>query len=397
MIRMEYHPEKGIWAEDEQALEKLRYNFMGWEKNGKIFLHPEEALYILNFQNGVCEYKGKKDKTLDFNQLATIYAKEEPKLFIKYNAIREWRDRGLIIQRLEQRRKKGRKKSYKKYPAQKLKKKKLDTKTIWYPESVFSILEDSDIGRELYEKHWLGQHGIYKQDRGEMSKLNFLETVFLSRHFGLKIEDAETGKKLKPEDILNQLEERRKYTRQLYDVYEDWRLKNFVVKTGFKFGSHFRVYFPGASPVKSGKWVHSKHVLHVFPKEQRMLISEWARVIRLAHSVKKTFILAIPKMKKKDYVDYPAHFVAYRRKKEKGDWVRETPEDRPRFLVSAVSEDEQIGGVELASLLKKAQDLGLELILSITDRESSVTYYLLKKILIGDSDYEYYEIEWMRP
>ena len=78
-------------------------------------------------------------------------------------------------------------------------------------------------------------------------------------------------------------------------------------------------------------------------------------------------------------------------------WVRETPKDKPRYLLVALSEDEHIGGVELASLLNKANRLGLELILSITDRETSITYYILKKVQLSGSKYEYYEIEWMKP
>jgi tRNA-intron lyase len=230
-----------------------------------------------------------------------------------------------------------------------------------------------------------------------MSKLDFMETIFLSKHFGIEVINNETGKKTTPDQVLEEVASKREYARQLYEVYEDWRLKSYVVKTGFKFGSHFRIYFPGASPVKQDKWIHSRHVLHVFPKEQKMLISEWSRAVRVAHGVKKTFILGIPKLKEKDYIDYPADFMTYRRKKGQGVWVRETPKDKPRYMLVAVSEDEHIGGVELASMLKKAKDTGLNLLLSITDRETSITYYELKKIILPKSRQEYYEIEWFKP
>ena len=62
-----------------------------------------------------------------------------------------------------------------------------------------------------------------------------------------------------------------------------------------------------------------------------------------------------------------------------------------------VAEDEHIGGVELASLLMKASDLGLDLLLSITDRETAITYYVLNKVNLPGSKNEYYEIEWMKP
>ncbi|MCK4815070.1 tRNA-intron lyase, partial [bacterium] len=249
----------------------------------------------------------------------------------------------------------------------------------------------------LFEDHWIGQYGIYKQERGKQSKLSFFETIFLGKHFGVGIVDVRTGKKLDPESLLKSIDRRREYTRELYETYEEWRLKGYVVKTGFKFGSHFRIYFPGASPIKSGPWIHSKHVLHIFPKDQKMLISEWSRAVRVAHGVRKTFILGIPDLTKKDYIDYPADFMAYRRVKQMGIFVRETPKDKPRYMLVSVSEDEHIGGVELASLLEKAKDMGLNLLLSITDRETSITYYVLKKIILPRSKHVYYEIEWFKP
>ncbi len=399
MLELKWEPKKGVWAEQEETFQKLRNNFFGEWREKKLFLNIEEALYLINFQNAVC--MDKNGKAVGFNELASRFAAKGPRFFIQYNAFRDWRDRGLILKRFD-RELKGEKKakSKKKYPAKELKTQKIKADAYWYPKSLFSVIDNEAVGRNLFNEHWLGQLGIYKQERGTLLKLNFLETVFLAKHFGLRVIDSETGRAITDRKILSQVTKEREYTKQLYEVYEEWRLKGYVVKTGFKFGSHFRIYFPGASPVKSDKWIHSRHVLHVFPKQQKLLISEWARVVRVAHSVKKTFLLSIPKLKKSEYVDYPADFLAYRRKKAKEGWVRETPKDKPRYLLVAVSEDEHIGGVELASLLKKAESMGLELLLSISDRETSITYYVLKKIVLkdsGKSKNEYYEIEWMKP
>ncbi|MCK4715065.1 MAG: tRNA-intron lyase, partial [Candidatus Aenigmarchaeota archaeon] len=392
-------PRKGIWVEEPASFEKLHRNSFGTNKKGKLFLEVEEALYALNFLRGTC-FSGKSDE-LTFNKLAAIYSKENPRLFIKYNAFRDWRDRGLILKRIEYLDKGNVRKKPKisrKYPARKIRKVRLKAEAVWYSKSFYSVIEDEAEGRMLFDEYWIGQWGIYKQDRRCLLKLEFMETVFLAKHFGLRVSDLETRKKLTHSQILRQVIKEREYAKQLYDVYEDWRLKAFVIKTGFKFGTHFRIYFPGASPRNESKeWIHSKHVIHVFPKDQKMLISEWARAVRVAHGVKKTFLLSIPEMKKEDYVDYPAEFIAWRRKKHGSDWVRETPEDKPRYLLAAVAEDEHIGGVELASLLRKAESLGLELILSIGDRETAITYYVLKKVILPGSDYEYYEIEWMKP
>ncbi len=397
-MELKHDPRKGIWVEEPASFEKLHRNSFGTNRKGKLFLDVEEALYALNFLRGTCS-SGKDELT--FNQLASLYAKDNPRLFVKYNAFRDWRDRGLILKRIEYLdtenvRKKP--KISRKYPSRKLQKQKLESKAFWYADSFFAVMEDDADGKTLFNDHWIGQWGIYKQTRGCLLKLEFMEVVFLAKHWGLEVRDVATGKKITHKQVLDQVVKEREYAKQLYDVYEDWRLKGYVIKTGFKFGTHFRLYFPGASPTNESKeWIHSKHVIHVFPKDQKMLISEWARAVRVAHGVKKTFLLSIPEMQEKDYVDYPAEFIAWRRKKHGKDWVRETPEDKPRYLLVSVAEDEHIGGVELASLLRKAESLGLELILSISDRETAITYYVLKKVILPGSDYEYYEIEWMKP
>ncbi|NOX71573.1 MAG: tRNA-intron lyase [Candidatus Micrarchaeota archaeon] len=386
---------KGGYAKDEETVEKLKKNFFGKSEGDVVWLEPEEFLYLVQFQNA--EAFDPKGKPISFTDVMLHFSKKEKRLFIKYNAYRDWRDRGLILRRLTNVRSKHESKTYRKYPSKKLKTKKLRTVAYWFSDSLYSILEDDEIGKWLFEEMWIGQYGIYKQGSGDTSKLSFLETAFLGKHFDVKIIDAKTKREITPEKVLKTAIKKREYTKELYDIYEDWRLQSYVVKTGFKFGTHFRIYFPGASPVREDKWIHSRHVLHVFPKTQKMLISEWSRAVRVAHGVKKTFILGIPEMKKSDYIEYPVDFVAYRRKKEKGIFVRETPKDKPRYLLAVVSEDEHIGGVELASLLKMAKEMGLSLMLSITDRETSITYYVLKRIIIPGSKYEYYEIEWIKP
>ena len=397
MLELNFDPDIGVWAEGEDA-DKLRGNYFGEFKDGKLWLLPEEVLYLIDLQNGVVRHG---DKTLRFEDIVSHYAGKEVRLLIRYNAYRDWRDRGLIIRRLEQGVKgKGKSSHAKKYPSRHMDLGKLDAHVIWDSNSALGVLEDEIVSKKLFDNWWLGQIGVYKQERGDILKLNFFEVSLLSRHFGLKVFDAVKGKNVTSKHIMEEVSKKREFAKVMYQAYEDWRLRGYIVKTGFKFGTHFRIYFPGASPAKGiqdGKWIHSKHVLHIFPKEEKLMISEWARAVRVAHGVKKTFILGMPKLTEKDYVDYPADFVAYRRKKQGGNWIRETPEDGPRYLLAAVSEEEHIGGVELASLLKKAESMGLSLILSITDRETAITYYALNKVNLPGSEYEYYEIEWMRP
>ena len=275
----------------------------------------------------------------------------------------------------------------KQYESRPLRLKSKKIKGVFYEDDLITL--SSEEGKELYEKFWFGQQGTYKAaHRGKLFKLDLFESVYLMKKGVLEIENASR------EEVIRAAKRRFKFFEDMFMVYEDWREKGYVVKTGFKFGTHFRLYFPGASPVKKGKeWIHSKHVIHVFPRKHTQLISEWARAIRVAHSVRKTFILAMPGKKikpKRKYLDFALY---YRTKSE-----LETPKNSaPRFLMYSLTEDEKIGGEKLAEALAVCEKYGLEMLASIADRESSVTHYLIKKITLENSRYDYFEIEWVQP
>jgi tRNA-intron endonuclease len=71
-------------------------------------------------------------------------------------------------------------------------------------------------------------------------------------------------------------------------VYADLRERGHIVKTGFKFGAHFRVYGRGESITK-----HSKYLVHVVPETEVYPFHEVSRIVRLAHGVKKDIIFAV--------------------------------------------------------------------------------------------------------
>ncbi|TRZ50300.1 hypothetical protein D4S03_07010 [bacterium] len=139
-------------------------------------------------------------------------------------------------------------------------------------------------------------------------------------------------------------------------------------------------------------WTHSKHVLQVFPKDSKLLISEWARAIRVAHSVRKTFILAVPGKTNKgrqeiDYVLYHRH----------GGEADNPQNATPKFAMLSLSEEEYIGGQEFANAINEAKRKKLELLLAIADRETAVTYYKVRQILLPKSKHDYFEIDWLQP
>ncbi len=68
-----------------------------------------------------------------------------------------------------------------------------------------------------------------------------------------------------------------------FEVYKDLKLRNFVVKTGFKFGSDFRVY----ERVESVEDLpHSKFLVTIVD-DRKLPMFEIARAVRLAQNVRK--------------------------------------------------------------------------------------------------------------
>lgn len=376
-----------IIVRDLISVQALDRGFFGSEYEGKKIqskLLPEEALYLIDVRNAVCKRGGKK---LSFNQVASKF--QSAKFLARYFCYRDWRDRGIIARPIAEARGNYGRSPLLKYPSQPYNPPRTSAKGLFFYDDLMSIIDDNQEGTKLYEQGWYGQYGTYKAKKhGQFLKLDAYESLFLMRHSGYKLNIEEAR-------LVKEARKRRSDFLSLYEVYEDWRLRGFVLKTGFKFGTHFRLYMPGASPTLANEeWMHSKHVIHVFPRESKMLISEWARAIRVAHGVKKTFILAIPGEKQEGEKPVELDFLLYHRKKEA---IENPKQDQPRFVMLALSEEEEIGGAELAAAIEKSKQFGLDLILSICDRETSVTHYRVKRIELPGSKYEYYEIEWTQP
>ena len=375
-----------IIASDAASVESLNKGFFGDAVDGKknkLSLSPEEALYLSDVRNAEVTRAGKK---LDFNQLAFDH-RDKRKFLARYFCYRDWRDRGLIARGINEAQENYGRSPVVRYPSKDFTPPKIAGKGLFFNDDLMTTLDEEE-DKILFENYWFGQWGTYKAKKhGRLLKLDAYETLFLMRHASLKCNIQE--KRMVAEAM-----ERRGDFMSLYNVYEDFRLRGFVVKTGFKFGTHFRLYFPGAAPsLEQGEWMHSKHVIHVFPREAKMLISEWSRAIRVAHGVRKTFILAIPGEKRVEREELD--FLLYHRRK--GGLIENPKEDKPKFVMMALSEEEEIGGAELARAIERAKELGLDLVLAICDRESSITYYRVKRIELPKSKYEYYEIEWTQP
>ncbi|VVB57732.1 tRNA-splicing endonuclease [uncultured archaeon] len=400
-LELEIAPkEKMVRAAHAPSVSSLAAGYWGVMKKGVIELEAEEALYLIDIRNA--SVRDKAQNAWSFNEVAECL--ERPKLMARYLTFKDWRDRGLIARPAAENAGDYTRSIVKKYPEGKFQKPGFGVSARFYADDLFAVIDDDQTAKALYEHAWFGQWATYKaEQRGRLGKLDIYETLFLMKHGGLKLQNA-TEK-----DVLKLALARRPDFQSLLEVYEDWRMQGFVLKTGFKFGTHFRIYFPGAAPGGGEKWMHSQHVLHVFPRASQLLISEWARAIRVAHSVRKTFVLAIPGQKKKGKKEEKnkAHasgshaaslssldFLLFHRK---GTDIENPKTGFPRYLMLSLSEEEMLGGEQLARAIEACKLSGLELMVAIADRETSVTYYAVHRLEIPGSDYEYYEIEWVQP
>ncbi|MCD6456035.1 MAG: tRNA-intron lyase [Methanophagales archaeon] len=125
------------------------------------------------------------------------------------------------------------------------------------------VLWDADLAENLYRDDFYGK--LTKEKR---LILSLVEAAYLMKKGLLEIE------------VRGQESDLDKYA-----VYEDLRKKGLVVKTGFKFGSHFRVY-------KTKQQKHSSYLIHVLPEEHVFSMQELSRAVRLAHGVKKRMIFS---------------------------------------------------------------------------------------------------------
>jgi len=376
---------KKLYAKDQSTKDILRSGYYGNKDGDDIILSPEEALYLIDVRNAACT--SASGKVYAFNDVAINFCKQK-KFMARYFTYKDWRDRGLVARLNEHVGSASGELPIKKYPVARLKLKKYVMHGVFFPADMTTIIDDQEQGKSIYMDYWFGQYGTYKlAERGMLNKLDIFETLFLIDENVLKIDNFTRS------DILKIANERRDDFEKLYAVYSDWRSAGYVIKTGFKFGTHFRIYFPGARPVKDDtNWMHSRHVVHVFPRDAKLLTSEWARVIRVAHSVRKTFILAIPGKSRKKHIDID--FLLYHRK---GGGIETPDTDKPRYGMLSLGEDEYIGGSELSAIINAAKERRLELIIAIADRETAVTYYKVRRISFQGSSYEYYEIDWMQP
>ncbi|MFB6076561.1 MAG: tRNA-intron lyase [Candidatus Nanohaloarchaea archaeon] len=83
---------------------------------------------------------------------------------------------------------------------------------------------------------------------------------------------------------------------QKYITYSDLRDRGYIVKSGFKFGAHFRVYPRGVNPYTEGpkdQRQHTKWVVHAVTADEDFTFTDVSRAVRLAQNIRAAMLWAV--------------------------------------------------------------------------------------------------------
>jgi tRNA-intron endonuclease len=160
----------------------------------------------------------------------------------------------------------------------------------------FLIVWNPKEGSELYKKGFYGKPlGIPKPKIPEFEVpliLDLMEGLYLAEKGIISIYEGPEKKKVG-------LKKLRQKARQLYDefdekyaVYRDLRDSGLIVTPGIKFGCDFAVY-------KHGPGIeHAPYMVSVKSASSEITATEIVKAGRLATTVRKRFIIAVPDMEK---------------------------------------------------------------------------------------------------
>ena len=148
------------------------------------------------------------------------------------------------------------------------------------------------------DAHALYENGYFGKPSSGSLQLSFLEAAFLLEKGILEVKNARTGKSVGHKAFLKIARERQSEFDGRLQAYTDLRNKGLVVKTGFKYGTHFRVYQGAPSNT------HARFLMHAVPKDYITTWPELSRAVRLAHGVRKEILFSRVLPDRMEYIEF---------------------------------------------------------------------------------------------
>ncbi len=155
---------------------------------------------------------------------------------------------------------------------------------IWDPNAVI-LYDESGYGKPQPENN------------PQRLELDLIEAAFLMERNKLRVWVKENGEKkfLSLQEFMEIASKRMYSFLPQFIVYRDLRNRGFLVKTGFKFGSFFRLYDRGVKLKRGPKapHEHTKAVVHAVAEESAFSLPEMSRAVRLAQNIRATMWWAV--------------------------------------------------------------------------------------------------------
>lgn len=144
--------------------------------------------------------------------------------------------------------------------------------------------DPEDLHEELY----------YGKLQDDYLELSLVEALHLVDREELTVKEGDEA--LSREELFDRFTAVDEEFPQKYAVYDDLRERGYILKSGFKFGTHFRVYPRGVNPYKEGPKTqreHTKWVVHAVPEQHTFTYEEMSRAVRLAQNIRATMLWGI--------------------------------------------------------------------------------------------------------
>lgn len=155
---------------------------------------------------------------------------------------------------------------------------------IWSPEAV-SLYDESGYGKPQPE------------ESPNRLELDLIEAAYLLEKGKIKVFVKKNGKK-KTIDLEEFMKIGSENVNQFHPqliVYRDLRDRGYLVKTGYKFGCHFRVYERGVKLKRGPKapHEHTRWIVQAVSEESAFSLPEMSRAVRLAHNIRANMLWAV--------------------------------------------------------------------------------------------------------
>lgn len=150
------------------------------------------------------------------------------------------------------------------------------------------LLADRVVVLDEKERRALFAEGYFGRDVGLALQLSLPEALYLADGDRLHVLEADGGTPVAPGELARRAAELEPDFELRHALYRHLRQQGVVVKTGFKYGTHFRAY------VGAPEEEHAPYLIHAVAPGRRLPWPEVAGFVRLAHGVRKRLFFALP-------------------------------------------------------------------------------------------------------